>query len=349
MDTYLNIPNLNKTLQETDFENILESIVLQLHDYGFDNIINDYNSTLKDPVKDWNDLCKKKVLENYISSTSQVGLSLIKRHMTHIYEVQSHKGICIKDLWTKDNIEKAVRLNRRTHSTPYISEIIRQLGFMSGTSKVTIYRPLLTKRIVEYFNAHSVLDVCVGWGGRMIGSLCVPEVEYTGIEPFTKTYNGLCNILNDIDLNNNPRVRLYNDVAEDVLPNLIDEQGNPILYDIALTSPPYYNLEIYSDENTQSHHYGSYEDWYNQFLKPVVFGVLDHLKPNGKSCWSVKNFKTDKAYNLYDDIVSLHEERGWAKMDVEFYIGNSTRPGLKDKNGNAMKNKEITFVFQRII
>lgn len=348
MDTYLNIPNLNKTLQEADFENIIEGIVLQLYEYGFDNIINDYNSKLKDPVKDWNDLCKKKVLENYISSTSQVGLSIIKRHMTHIYEVQSHKGVCIKDLWTKDNIEKAVRLNRRTHSTPYISEIIRQLGFMSGTSKVTIYRPLLTKRIVEYFNARSVLDVCVGWGGRMIGSLCVPGVEYTGIEPFSKTYSGLCNILTDIDLINNPRVRLYNDVAENVLPGLNDEQGNPILYDIALTSPPYYNLEIYSDENTQSHHYGSYEDWYNQFLKPVVFGVLDHLKPDGKSCWSVKNFKTDKAYDLYDDIVSLHEERGWVKMDVEFYIGNSTRPGLKDKNGNAMKNKEITFVFQRI-
>ena len=41
------------------------------------------------------------------------------------------------------------------------------------------------------------------------------------------------------------------DIAENVLPNLKQE------YDLALTSPPYYNLELYSDETTQSHHYGS--------------------------------------------------------------------------------------------
>ena len=69
-------------------------------------------------------------------------------------------------------------------------------------------------------------------------------------------------------------------------------------YDLAITSPPYYNLELYSDETTQSHHYGSYEDWIDKFLKPVVHGVLDKLVEGGKSCWSVKNFKTDKAANV---------------------------------------------------
>ena len=65
---------------------------------------------------------------------------------------------------------------------------------------------------------------------------------YTGIEPFSKTYKGLENIKNELKLDN---VTLYNDVAENVLPNLKKE------YDIALTSPPYYNLEIYSDEILQ--------------------------------------------------------------------------------------------------
>ena len=114
---------------------------------------------------------------------------------------------------------------------------------------------------------------------------------------------------------------------------------------MALTSPPYYNLEIYSEESNQSHKYGSYDEWYNKFLKPVVHGVLSKLKKGGKSCWSIKNFKTDKKYNLYDDIVKLHQERGWKKVDTEFYVGYCLRPGLKDKDGNAMKSREISYIF----
>ena len=135
--------------------------------------------------------------------------------------------------------------------TPYVSEIIRQVGFVSGTSKVTIYRPLLTKRIVERFNSKHVLDVCVGWGGRMLGSVCVDGVSYTGIEPFSKTYEGLEQMKSELELTDE-QVTLHNDRAETILPEL--EQK----YDLALTSPPYYNLEIYTDEETQSHH-GCYD------------------------------------------------------------------------------------------
>ena len=195
------------------------------------------------------------------------------------------KGLNIKQMWDKLHLEKALRTNRKSHSTPYVTEIVRQLGFTAGTSKVTIYRPLLTKRIVESFNAKNILDVCIGWGGRMLGSACIDNVKYTGIEPFTKTFEGLTNIKNELELDN---VILHNDVAENILPLLKKE------YDLAITSPPYYNLELYSDESTQSHHYGSYEDWINKFLRPVVHGVLDKLVDNGHSCWSVKILKQIK-------------------------------------------------------
>lgn len=335
--TYLNKRNLNKTLSEDEFINMLPELVKSIYQYGFYNIITDYNKTLTNSTIDWNNLKKKKIDKNYISSTSTTGLSIIKKNMTHIYDVKNYKGINISGLWNENNIKKALIVNRKTHSTPYVSEIIRQLGFMAGTSKVTIYRPLLTKRIVEYFNAKNVLDVCVGWGGRMLGSACINGVKYTGIEPFTKTYNSLQKIKTELQLEN---VTLYNNGAEFILPILKEK------YDLAITSPPYYNLEIYSDECTQSHHYGTYDEWYNQFLKPVVYGVLERLIDGGKSCWSVKNFKTNKNYNLYDDIVKLHKEKGWEQMiDTEFYVGNCLRPGLKDVNGKSMKSQEVTYVF----
>ena len=332
MDIYdiINVKNSLRDLTDEKFNEFLPDFCDKLVSFGFDEFIKIYNEGLKDNNKDFINLKGKIVETNFINSTSVVGMNIIKKNMPHIYEVCNYKGLNIKQMWDKEHLEKALRVNRKSHSTPYSSEIIRQLGFSSGTSKITIYRPLLTKRIVEALGCKNVIDVCVGWGGRMLGSACISGVKYTGIEPYSKTYNGLENIKKELQLDN---VILYNDVAEIIIPQLKKE------YDLALTSPPYYNLELYSTEASQSHNYGTYADWIEKFLKPVVYGVLDKLVDTGYSCWSVKNFKTDKKYNLYDDVVKLHNDKGWIKIDTEFYVGNSVRPGL-NKQG-----KEITYVF----
>ena len=320
-------------MTDEKFEEFLPEFCEKLVDYTFDRFLKDYIDNLDPKKNDWDNLVKTKADKDWINSTSVVGMKIIKKHMPHIYEVSNFKGLNIRDLWNAEHIEKALRVNRKSHSTPYTTEIIRQLGFIAGTSKVTIYRPLLTKRIIQEFNGKNVLDVCVGWGGRMLGSTCIDGVKYTGIEPNSKTFKGLEDMVSELGLGE--RVTLYKDCAENKLSELNRE------YDVALTSPPYYNLEVYSDESTQSHQYGSYDDWKEYFLKPIVHGVLEKLVDGGKSCWSVKNFKTDKQYNLYDDVKSLHEEKGWKKIEREFYVGNCLRPGA-NKQG-----KEITYVFMK--
>lgn len=337
---YLNKKDVLRNMTDDDFEVFLPKFTKALHDHGFHNLLTYYNGTIKNYKEDWSELCERKITENNVSSTNIVGVSILRKYMPHIYDVENYKGQSVVKSWNYEVLEKAIRVNRQSHSTPYVSEIIRQIGFVSGTSKVTMYRPLLTKRIVQYFDSKTVLDVCIGWGGRMLGSVCVPGVRYTGIEPCMKTYQGLQQMCNDLSISTN--VNLINDCAENVLPEL---EGT---FDLALTSPPYYNLEVYSDESTQSHNYGSYTQWVQKFLKPVVFGVLDHLNDNGKSAWSVKNIKTDKQYNLYDDIVKIHKMRGWEKMDVEFYVGNPIRPGMKkDKDGKMKVGQEITYIFAK--
>ena len=362
---YLNERDKFRAMEDDEFDKLKGPLSQTLVDYTFEQLLKDYTDGLTPSLDDWANLKKKQIDKDFISSTSVVGTNIIKRNMPHLYEVQNHKGKSIVSSWTQEVLEKVLVTNRKSHSTPYVSEIIRQVGFVSGTSKVTIYRPLLTKRIVERFNSKHVLDVCVGWGGRMLGSVCVDGVSYTGIEPFSKTYEGLEQMKSELELTDE-QVTLHNDCAETILPQLERK------YDLALTSPPYYNLEIYTDEETQSHHYETYEVWVDNFLRPVIEGVLDKLVEGGKSCWSVKNFKTDGKYNLYDDVVRIHKENGWVpmqeevqvtaseedagaeekkenlvtvKQNVEFYVGNCLRPGLKDKDGNSKKSKEITYVF----
>ena len=340
IDDYINKKSAFTELSDDDFEQLVPKLVAILEEFGFDYLLEKYNNISEDnAVEDWFKLKKWSTTKDTISAQTQRGLKIIKMIMTHFYEVKNFKGQSIKNLWNKKYITKALIVNRKTHSTPYFSEIVRQVGFTAGTSKITIYRPTLTKRIVEVFNAKNVLDVCVGWGGRMLGACAVDGVHYTGFEPFTKTYNGLVKMKNLLELEN---ATLYNSRAEDKLTDLPDKS-----FDLALTSPPYYNLEIYSDEDTQSHHYGSYSNWVEEFLQPVVFGVLDKLKDDGTSCWSVKNFRTDERCNLYDDVVRLHEERGWFKIDREFRIGSSARPGAGSKS--KAKSNEITHVFKKRI
>lgn len=336
---YINQKSAFRNMSDDEFQTFLPDFTKALCNFGFDNMIQFYNSTLKDIHHDWQNLVEKKVDQNYISATSVVGTSIIKTYMTHLYDVQNHKGMSIRKAWKYDSLMKAIQVNRKTHETPYASEIIRQLGFTCGMSKVTVYRPLLTKRIVQYFGANEVLDVCVGWGGRMLGACCVDGCHYTGIEPHSITHAKLVHMKKDLDLTT---ATLHHGTAENILPSLERK------YDLALTSPPYYNLEIYSDENTQSHHYGSYKQWVQAFLKPVILAVLSKLVDGGKSLWSVKNIKTDKAYGLLDDVIQIHRDAGWEKNEVEFYVGNSIRPGLNlDNNGNARKGQEVTYVFQK--
>jgi 16S rRNA G966 N2-methylase RsmD len=330
LDDYINKKNSLKSLTDDEANMVIPALAKLLVANGFIY----ENTSIADIRKEYQSLCGKKCSsDTTIKSTNTVGMKVIRKFMQHFHDVQNYKGISVRSLWTEAHIIKALSFNRRYHSTPYVSEIIRSLSFTNGLGKITIYRPLMAKTIVEHFNAKSVLDVCVGWGGRMIGSSCVGDVSYTGIEPCLQTFQGLENIKNTLELKH---VTLINKPAEIALHQDIPETMH---FDIGLTSPPYYNLEIYSSESTQSLEYGSYENWKAMFLEPIVTGVMKRVK---YSCWSVKNIKTDRKYNIYDDIAGIHKTNGWKQLDTTFTMTNSRRPGIGTKEKKA---DEVTYVF----
>jgi len=351
IEEYLNKKNSLRNLSDADFENLVPKLAQELEDNGFI-----YQNFTEKEMKDdyWKSLCGKKTDdlrhedENpqrhlVVPATCTVGMKPIRHHMQHFYAVKNYKNVSVLSLWTRVNLEKALRFNRQYHSTPYVSEIIRSLSFTNGLGKITIYRPLLAKTIVTYFKAKSVLDVCVGWGGRMLGALSsATDVHYTGIEPCKKTYEGLINIIADVstvDKKLAERATLIHDTAE----NALSEMSVDTKFDLAITSPPYYNLEIYSDEATQSLSYGDYQSWLDNFLEPVI---RETLKRVNVSCWSVKNFKTDKKYNLLADVIKIHEKYEWKMLNVTFSMTNSKRPGAATVDTNKL-SEETTYVFAK--
>ena len=282
------------------------------------NIIEEYKHLQKDKV-DINKITAQKTTKSN---------SILRKYMPHICEVEDHKGNNILKLWTREKIEEAFKSLDKPNVTvnSNFSEFKKKLKF----NPVTLYSPIMTKSILKELDCKTVFDPCIGWGGRMIGTTCLGnDYHYTGCEPFTKTFSGLENIIKDLNIEN--QIDIYHSGVELMLDVLKEKR-----FDMCLTSPPYYDLEVYSHEDSQSiKKYNSYDEWLNKFIKPIIEFVCNNV--DKYSCWSVKNIKTDKKYNLLDDVIRIHNENGWV-LKKQFSIKKNT-PKNKTTDG------DVTYVF----
>jgi hypothetical protein len=301
--------------------------------------------------RDWMSLQEKVVLQDGeilpIDTRSRPGHKLLDHHMPHFWDVKNYKGISVRDLFTQETLEKALLGNLMMHSTPYPTEIRRMVIMYGGLGNVTKYRTVTSKAIVQYFGAKRVLDPCAGWGGRMLGCLAAAnDTYYCGCEPDENTCEGLMNLLSDEAIPEDIRQRaaIWNEPIEKVLPSLQKEPK----YDMILTSPPYFNLELYTSGQQSTLIYPTWNDWVHKWLKPVILGCLSCLKESGTSCWSVKNFRSDKVYPLEDIVKKIHEEAGWHLIKTVTMTGSARMGANRIQEGkHTRKSEEETFCFQR--
>ena len=310
------------------YDKVVPQIINEFLDQGFYKTEEFFEKPM-DVNKEYDDLKQIKVSPDEITAQKTTKSNkLLRKYMKHIHEVEDHKGTNLLNLWTRENLERAFKSLDKPNYTvnSNLSEIKRALKF----NPVTIYSPIMTKSIIQTLQCKTIFDPCIGWGGRMIGTTCLgDDYHYTGCEPFTKTFQGLESIVKDLQIDH--QVSIYNSPVEDILESIQDKT-----YDMCLTSPPYFDLEVYSHEETQSiNNYKTYEEWIQKFIKPIIQYVCSHVLKY--SCWSVKNIKTDKKYNLLDDVIRIHQECGW-KLDRQYSIKKNTQKN-KDADG------DITYVF----
>jgi hypothetical protein len=302
--------------------------------------------------KDWLALTNKVVLDEKseilkIDTRSRPGHKILDHHMSHFYDVKNYKGQSVKGLFTQVALEKALITNLSMHSTPYKSEIRRMLTMTGGLGNVTKYRTVTAKALVQFYGAKRVLDPCAGWGGRLLGCLA-GGAEYIGYEPDPNTAQGLRDILADPAIPES--IRSKGIIKEGAAP-LTGGLGGHSPPDMVLTSPPYFNLEVYTAGPQSINAFPTWEVWTEKWLKPVILTSLAALKQGGVSCWSVKNFKSDKHYPLADVTKQIHEAAGWTLVKTVKMTG-SARPGGNRINEETGKEKrgseEETFCFQKI-
>ncbi len=223
--------------------------------------------------------------------------------------------------------------------------IRRALDLVSGGT-IANFKPMNARAVYEYICPQmfgNVLDFSSGYGGRMIGSLTSNmRYHYTGIDPNTKTYNGLValgELMKELglgsgyDMNHMP--------SEDFDP----EPGS---FDAAFSSPPYFNLETYTDEDTQCmNNCSTIDEWFDNYVEPTVKMLHTALAKESLYAVNIADYKDGKEeFKIVDRWKDVSKKIGFDYVEQIDMLLN-VRPGTgNNKLKNAYKSEGI-YIFKK--
>jgi hypothetical protein len=130
-------------------------------------------------------------------------------------------------------IDQAIVLSKSRHQhRPHLYHCYDAFRLYFGT--VSIFKPSIAKRIVDIFQPSIVYDPCCGWGGRMLGAVTGGCDLYVGVDTNQKIVDSHLKMIEFLGIQDKAKITFGDCVTH-----------NPGTYDMLLTSPPYYNTEVY--------------------------------------------------------------------------------------------------------
>jgi ubiquinone/menaquinone biosynthesis C-methylase UbiE len=168
-----------------------------------------------------------------------------------------------------------------------IKEVIYDLNYECSN-----FRQVNLITIIQMFNPKSVLDFSSGWGERLLSCIFC-NIEYTGVDPNINLFEGY-NKMIELFAKDKSKYTLINDCFEDVK---LDKT-----YDMIFTSPPYFDIETYTNNNTLSlSKYKTEKEWTELFLKKSLKKAYEHLNMGGYMCININ--QKDKKENYIQEML----------------------------------------------
>jgi hypothetical protein len=289
------------------------------------------------------------LVNDELKNSNSTGTDIVK-HFCGIpfYNSKVEKGLSPMDVFNNDTMFIKVLKNRMGWcsssedgtSRPYIFGIndgmiiqgIRSSGLGSSISQ---FKPAIAKYIYSKYVPKDgvVLDYSSGWGARALAAMSL-NLTYYGIDPLTSKENN--NILNFF----NGKGKVINGVGEDI-GSYIDFEK----VDLVLSSPPYFNLEIYSNDKTQSYNkYENYGDWLTKYWDITVKNCMSVMKASGYFCLVISEISGK--YDIAKDMIGICNDNGL--NIIKTYPLKTSRSHLsgKKKSKNVVKNTEAIYVMK---
>ena len=169
------------------------------------------------------------------------------------------------------------------------------------------FKPNVAKIIYDMFEAETILDFSMGWGDRLAGFYASEHGKhYVGLDPrkenhpiykeqseFYQKHLGFFEHDRKCDFHCSP--------AEDFDFDPLHEY-----FDLVFTSPPYFSVERYSYDDTQSWvRYKDIDDWNKDFLHSTLGKLWDSVKKGGYVLINISDVYSNAKWST---------DRGWLEI-----------------------------------
>ena len=318
--------------RDVEFESVVNNLDDYEVDYGVEVIFNYYRRhgfphyTIREDEKhDHMRKLQKFDIDTILDGDKIVqtmhGLRMAWTYFPHFWEVrcgsakQSPMEIFYDDEKFKRTIKKCWKWcvktykgeNEGTKNVMHENRLRQSIKIYTGTQSVSNFRPTAAKLIYEKFGGDTIWDMSCGWGGRLIGFLASSRKRYIGTEPSSLTFEGLQKIKEDF-FYLKKSVELHKLGSEEFIPD-----RNSL--DLCFTSPPYFDTEKYSDENTQSYiKFPTKEEWVNGFLRKTIENCYRGLKDGKYMLINIAN--TPKYKFIEEETQKIAKELGFVQNDT---------------------------------
>jgi ubiquinone/menaquinone biosynthesis C-methylase UbiE len=147
--------------------------------------------------------------------------------------------------------------------------------------EATLFKTTVAKSIYDIFKPKHILDMSSGWGDRMIAAIAYGEasgvdVKYSGFDPNSSLKYQYLGISTLAPENKRGNFKVRTEPFETA--NLKDIKD----VDLFFSSPPYFDFEVYTNEETQSiNNYKTYPDWIVKFLFKSIKNAFSVIVKDG--------------------------------------------------------------------
>ena len=310
------------TYPEEKIRDMIETIIDHYYDVGFPY----YEIDEKKIFSDVNRLKSLDVdsllLPDNVIQQSMVGLRTVNAFHPEMWSVKCNNARTPMEVFNdRELFYVAIRKRIKYSDTKLADYNIRKSLKIFGAQSVSNFRPSVAKFIYKKYTVagNSVLDPCMGYGGRLLGALCTEGLEYSGVDPNTVTIenNGkMARKLRGVSYSN--PVVTYNMPFEDF--------DTTQKYDLVFTSPPYFNIEKYSTEHTQSYiKFPDFDSWEEGFLRVLIEHSYDFLNTGGHLVLNVGRLITDSTFDIGTEVFGKKPETYNMRLSKVMGKGNKDK------------------------
>lgn len=271
-------------------------------------------------------------------SASRKGVDLCNWMFPNLFDARAVTGRSLRtDFMDPEHLAKSVRSILREGKGPdrLTQSKLRSKGYYPRN-----FSPMTARAIYQTYlpNGGTVLDPSAGYGGRLLGALTAPgNFRYIGCDPNDETIYNLDRLGQLIE-----SVTGRTDSYELRCRGSQDLELAPNSVELAFTSPPYFDLEIYDEKGAEPGSpsqsvtsFSNVDAWLTRYVRPTSERVREALKPGGLFLVNITDYRTGKkdpvtgrqeVMQIVDRWVEHTEGDGFELVNLH-YLAPRARPG----------------------